>query len=74
MVYFVLRRMIARADTFRRNYFIKLNFVEKKDLTPRNDVTSDCPPPLHAEAGFNATFRVFFLSGSEITYGVIAST
>lgn len=72
MVYYALRRITARADTFKRKILIKLNFVEK-DLTPRNDVTSDCPPPLHAEAGFNATFRVF-LSGSERTCGVIAST
>lgn len=65
MLYYVLRYIITSEYAFKRNNFIELNFVET-DLTPRNDVTSDCPPPLHAEAGFNATFHVF-LSGSEVT-------
>lgn len=51
----------------KRNNFNKFNFVET-DLTPRSDVTSDCPPSVvHAEAGFNATFQMF-LSHCEVTY------
>lgn len=71
MVHYGLRYIITRSDAFKRNNLTELNFLET-DLTPRNDVTSDCP--LYSMQK-RVLMRLFmcFLSRSEVTYCVDVS-